>query len=35
LTEEQREVLARFGESVDEAAYRDEGFFERLRSAFR
>jgi molecular chaperone DnaJ len=35
LTDEQREALARFGESVDEAAYRDEGFFERLRSAFR
>jgi molecular chaperone DnaJ len=35
LTEEQREALERFGASVDEAAYRDEGFFERLRSAFR
>jgi molecular chaperone DnaJ len=35
LTEEQRDALERFGNSVDEAAYRDEGFFERLRGAFR
>jgi molecular chaperone DnaJ len=35
LTEEQREALARFGDSVDDAAYRDEGFFDRLRSVFR
>jgi molecular chaperone DnaJ len=35
LTEEQRETLTRLGATLDEAAYRDDGFFERLRSAFR
>jgi molecular chaperone DnaJ len=35
LTEDQREALARFDDSVDESAYGDEGFFDRLRSAFR
>jgi molecular chaperone DnaJ len=36
LTDEQRELLTRFEESVGEGTYRpDEGFFEKLKSAFR
>jgi molecular chaperone DnaJ len=35
LTDEQRDALGRLGASLDETAYRDDGFFERLRSAFR
>ena len=35
LTDEQRDALVRLGASLDEGAYRDDGFFERLRSAFR
>ena len=35
LTAEQRASLERLGTSLDDAAYRDEGFFERLKSAFR
>ncbi len=36
LTDEQREVLERFEESAVEDTYRpDEGFFEKLKSAFR
>jgi len=36
LTDEQRDLLARFDESAGEETYRpDEGFFEKLKSAFR
>jgi molecular chaperone DnaJ len=36
LTQEQRELLTRLDASLDEDAYReDDGFFDRLRSAFR
>ena len=35
LTAEQRASLERLGASLDDAAYRDDGFFERLKSAFR
>jgi molecular chaperone DnaJ len=36
LTDEQRRLLEAFAETEDESTYgRDEGFFERLRSAFR
>jgi len=36
LTDDQRELLARFEESAGEDTYRpDEGFFEKLKSAFR
>jgi len=36
LTEEQRDLLQRFDDSADEDTYRpDEGFFEKLKSAFR
>ncbi len=36
LTEEQRDLLQRFDDSADENTYRpDEGFFEKLKSAFR
>ncbi len=36
LTDEQRELLKRFDESAGEDTYRpDEGFFEKLKSAFR
>ena len=36
LTEEQRELLERFAAVTDEDTYRaDEGFFEKLKSAFR
>jgi molecular chaperone DnaJ len=36
LTDEQRDVLKRFEESATEDTYRpDEGFFEKLKSAFR
>jgi molecular chaperone DnaJ len=36
LTDEQRELLRRFEESADESTYRpDEGFFDKLKSAFR
>jgi molecular chaperone DnaJ len=35
LTAEQRETLRRLGAMLDEDSYRDDGFFERLRSAFR
>ena len=36
LTEEQRRLLEEFARSEDEATYRpDEGFFEKLKSAFR
>ena len=36
LTDEQRAVLAQFGDATSDANYRpDEGFFEKLKSAFR
>jgi molecular chaperone DnaJ len=35
LTQEQRELLERLSRTLDEDAYRDERFFERLKSAFR
>jgi molecular chaperone DnaJ len=35
LTAEQRTLLERLGSTLDEEAYRDDGFFERLKSAFR
>ena len=36
LTDEQRELLERFGRMVDADTYRpDEGFFDKLKSAFR
>jgi molecular chaperone DnaJ len=36
LTDEQRRLLAEFEQSADEQTYRaDEGFFEKLKSAFR
>jgi molecular chaperone DnaJ len=36
LSDDQRELLARFEESAGEDTYRpDEGFFEKLKSAFR
>ena len=36
LTDEQRTLLKRFEETSDEDTYRrDEGFFEKLKSAFR
>jgi molecular chaperone DnaJ len=35
LSQEQRDLLERLGRTLDEDAYRDEGFFERLKSAFR
>ncbi len=36
LTEEQRELLEQFGRTVDADTYRpDEGFFDKLKSAFR
>jgi molecular chaperone DnaJ len=36
LTEEQRRLLEQFASSVDDETYRnDEGFFEKLKSAFR
>jgi len=36
LTDEQRGLLDRFAESATEETYRpDEGFFEKLKSAFR
>jgi molecular chaperone DnaJ len=36
LTEEQRRLLDDFERSTDETTYRsDEGFFEKLKSAFR
>ena len=36
LTPEQRELLGKLGESLDDDAYRaEDGFFDRLRSAFR
>jgi molecular chaperone DnaJ len=36
LSEEQRRVLEEFGRSTDDSNYRgDEGFFEKLKSAFR
>ncbi len=36
LTEEQRRILEQFGRTADEETYRaDEGFFQKLKSAFR
>jgi DnaJ-class molecular chaperone len=36
LTEEQRALLEQFASSADGETYRsDEGFFEKLKSAFR
>jgi len=36
LTDDQRDLLAQFDRSADEGTYRpDEGFFDKLRSAFR
>jgi molecular chaperone DnaJ len=35
LTEEQRALLQRLGRTLDDDAYRDDGFFDRLKSAFR
>jgi molecular chaperone DnaJ len=36
LTDEQRRLLAEFDPHVDEQTYKpDEGFFEKLKSAFR
>src|SRR5205085_7011834 len=36
LTDEQRKLLEEFGRSTDDETYRaDEGFFEKLKSAFR
>jgi len=36
LTEEQRRLLTEFARSADDDTYRsDEGFFEKLKSAFR
>jgi molecular chaperone DnaJ len=36
LTDEQRTLLERFGDSADDETYRaDEGFFQKLKSAFR
>jgi molecular chaperone DnaJ len=36
LTEEQRRLLEQFGHTADDDTYRqDEGFFEKLKSAFR
>ena len=36
LTDEQRRLLGEFARSTDEETYRaDEGFFEKLKSAFR
>jgi DnaJ-class molecular chaperone len=36
LTEEQRRVLEEFGRSADDETYEaDEGFFQKLKSAFR
>jgi molecular chaperone DnaJ len=36
LTEEQRQMLEQMADSLGEDAYRgDDGFFERLRNAFR
>jgi molecular chaperone DnaJ len=36
LTDEQRSLLEQFGRSTDDETYRaDEGFFEKLKSAFR
>jgi molecular chaperone DnaJ len=36
LTDEQRDLLEQFDRSADEETYRpDEGFFDKLRSAFR
>jgi molecular chaperone DnaJ len=36
LTDEQRRLLEQFGRSADDETYRaDEGFFEKLKSAFR
>jgi molecular chaperone DnaJ len=35
LSDEQRATLERLGTSLGEDAYRDDGFFERLKSAFR
>jgi molecular chaperone DnaJ len=36
LTEQQRELLEQFGRTVDADTYRpDEGFFDKLKSAFR
>jgi len=36
LTEQQRELLEQFGRTVDAETYRpDEGFFDKLKSAFR
>jgi molecular chaperone DnaJ len=35
LTDEQRATLEQLGGSLGDDAYRDEGFFERLKSAFR
>jgi hypothetical protein len=36
LSEEQRRLLAEFERTADDETYRtDEGFFEKLKSAFR
>jgi molecular chaperone DnaJ len=36
LSDEQRRLLAEFDEHADERTYRsDEGFFDKLKSAFR
>jgi molecular chaperone DnaJ len=36
LSEEQRRLLDQFGDTADDDTYRpDEGFFEKLKSAFR
>jgi hypothetical protein len=36
LSDEQRRLLEEFGRSTDDETYRaDEGFFEKLKSAFR
>jgi molecular chaperone DnaJ len=36
LTEEQRRLLGEFEQTVNEETYKpDEGFFEKLKSAFR
>jgi len=35
LTDEQRALLESFESSAGEETYQDEGFFQRLKSAFR
>jgi hypothetical protein len=35
LTDEQRALLKSFEASAGDDTYRDEGFFQRLKSAFR